>query len=252
VVFRNRTNAQFRDLGASGSFGLVNIPGVWVPGSGTNNLRHYSTAANSIEIWINYDHMLAQINAQHRPTVFDYIARHELGHVIGLRDLPHRSSNCNIMCNGIGVSAANFHSTITEQDRRGASVILGQHNHDWRISLGKFTRPNGKVVNTHRIFCNICQGTQGTQTTHTICTYGGNGRCTVSACQRFRNGDVNQDGTITVADAIEIFSHLAGNPLLNAERQHLADVNGDGQVTIVDAQEILNFAAGMDSVIERP
>lgn len=57
-----------------------------------------------------------------------HTALHKLGHVIGLKDISNKVSyNDYLMCNEFG----QYHSVpkeITNNDKQGAAVILGQHS----------------------------------------------------------------------------------------------------------------------------
>lgn len=52
-------------------------------------------------------------------------------------------------------------------------------------------------------------------------------------------GDVNEDGTVDVADISAIISHMAGTAL----SEH-ADVNGDGNVDVADISNVISIMAG--------
>lgn len=61
-------------------------------------------------------------------------------------------------------------------------------------------------------------------------------------------GDVNGDGRITVADAIEIQKHIASLVTLEGEQLAAADTNADGRITVADAIEIQKHIAGITSL----
>ena len=52
-------------------------------------------------------------------------------------------------------------------------------------------------------------------------------------------GDVDGDGNITAADALEVLKAVVGNVTLTADQEVLADVDGDGKVSSADALYIL-------------
>lgn len=53
-------------------------------------------------------------------------------------------------------------------------------------------------------------------------------------------GDANNDGTVTITDAVAVVNYILGNPSGSFNITQ-ADVNGDGQVTITDAVGIVNI-----------
>ncbi len=57
----------------------------------------------------------------------------------------------------------------------------------------------------------------------------------VSSKTSFVKGDVNLDGSVTLADVALIQKYLLGMKSFNAYALQLADINGDGRVTIADA-----------------
>jgi len=67
---------------------------------------------------------------------------------------------------------------------------------------------------------------------------------------RYRKGDVNGDGKIDTADALEILKNEAGlsNIISGNDRAFAAaDVNGDGRIDTEDALLILRIAAGLET-----
>ena len=61
----------------------------------------------------------------------------------------------------------------------------------------------------------------------------------------FLPGDVNQDGSITAADALLAMRYAMGLIDLTPEQLELAEMNGDGTVTAADALIILRMAMGL-------
>lgn len=55
------------------------------------------------------------------------------------------------------------------------------------------------------------------------------------------NGDINRDGTISIADATELQKHLVGLVTLSDEQLAVADTNGDGSVSVADATQIQKY-----------
>ena len=61
----------------------------------------------------------------------------------------------------------------------------------------------------------------------------------IQLCGFVKRGDVNLDGTTTIADAVTVLNAMAGEEVSGD-----ADVNGDGYVTIADFVTVLNIMAG--------
>ena len=58
------------------------------------------------------------------------------------------------------------------------------------------------------------------------------------------NGDVNGDGTVTIADVTAIVNHILGKPQSGTFNEVMADTNGDGAVTIADVTATVNLILG--------
>ncbi len=67
-----------------------------------------------------------------------------------------------------------------------------------------------------------------------------------SAPSKYKLGDVNRDGVLSIKDATLIQKHLALLSKLDSEQLLLADVNGDKSVSIKDATKIQRILAGLD------
>ncbi|MBR4869058.1 MAG: dockerin type I repeat-containing protein, partial [Clostridia bacterium] len=57
-------------------------------------------------------------------------------------------------------------------------------------------------------------------------------------------GDVDGDGRVSAADALEVLKAVVGNVTLTEEQTVLADVDGDERISAVDALEILKKVVG--------
>lgn len=57
-------------------------------------------------------------------------------------------------------------------------------------------------------------------------------------------GDVNNDGTVDIFDAVKIAKYVIGGESLSEENISIADVNGDGEANIYDATAIAKTAIG--------
>ena len=62
--------------------------------------------------------------------------------------------------------------------------------------------------------------------------------------QAYELGDVNQDGTITLGDAVLLYAYIRGKTTLNQEQLHMCDLNGDGNVTLGDAVLLYAYIRG--------
>jgi hypothetical protein len=58
-------------------------------------------------------------------------------------------------------------------------------------------------------------------------------------------GDVNNDGSVDVIDAIMVLKHVVGVEALTAEQIPRADMNKDTQIDVIDAIKILRKAVGL-------
>ncbi|MBQ9558557.1 MAG: dockerin type I repeat-containing protein [Bacteroidaceae bacterium] len=56
-------------------------------------------------------------------------------------------------------------------------------------------------------------------------------------------GDVNKDGSITIADVTMLVNQVLGKETPTVA----ADVNGDGAVTIADVTKLVNIVLGKDN-----
>ncbi|MCM1333474.1 MAG: hypothetical protein NC084_13765 [Bacteroides sp.] len=142
IVFKNKTNKQMSAINRDSSWGCVRR-GVATYDTTTN---HYSTAAGSVEVWINWNDILSKKSSG----CSTHTALHELGHVIGLKDISEDvSPNAYLMCNGFG-SSYSIPKSITENDKQGAAVILGQHTSH---SFQTYKKHNATY---HRTTCTVC------------------------------------------------------------------------------------------------
>ena len=57
-------------------------------------------------------------------------------------------------------------------------------------------------------------------------------------------GDVDGDGKVTTADALQALQGAVGKTALAAGKEAAADMNGDGRITTADALEVLQKAVG--------
>ncbi|MBR6548634.1 MAG: hypothetical protein IKT68_03730, partial [Clostridia bacterium] len=57
-------------------------------------------------------------------------------------------------------------------------------------------------------------------------------------------GDVDGDGKVSAADALEVLKNVVGNATFTADQKELADVDGNGRVTSADALYILKKVVG--------
>lgn len=141
VLFRNKSAEQMAEIAGSTTWAVVYRSGAEKDSS---NYEHYNTSAGSVEIWINWNDVLVNKST----TAKTHVPLHELGHVIGLKDIPSSASiNSYLMCNEFGNSTPP--TVITNADKQGAAVILGQH------TSHNFVYTNYSST-AHKKYCTIC------------------------------------------------------------------------------------------------
>lgn len=158
VIFRNKSADQMAEVAGRTTWAVVYRSGAK---KDTSDYEHYSTDAGSVQIWVNWNDVLINKSS----TAKTHVPLHELGHVIGLKDIPSSVSvNSYLMCNDFGNSVAP--TTITNADKQGAALILGQHTSHSFL----YTRNNST---SHKKYCKIC----GIYNYYTH-TYNSSGTCT--------------------------------------------------------------------------
>lgn len=68
--------------------------------------------------------------------------------------------------------------------------------------------------------------------------------CTVTVTDDVKLGDIDADGSITIADALTIFKSKTGEITLSATAQWAADTDKNGKVELADALRIFKFKSG--------
>lgn len=144
VVFVSKTPAEMLLAGKTETtWALVYRSGAVDDGT---SLNHYSTSAHSVEIWVNWDEVVSKKSTRAKT----HVPLHEIGHVIGLKDIPASvSPNAYLMCNEFGTSYS-VPNAITETDIKGAAVILGLH------TTHNFTTYANHSSTAHRKHCSLC------------------------------------------------------------------------------------------------
>ncbi|MDN7024301.1 hypothetical protein FGU65_05240 [Methanoculleus sp. FWC-SCC1] len=84
----------------------------------------------------------------------------------------------------------------------------------------------------------------------TITTIRGTVNTTTIPVTVIRNGDVNEDGTVTIADAAYLARHLLGVPGYENMTKPAGDVSGDGRITMYDALFIARHITGQQEFAE--
>jgi hypothetical protein len=128
----------------------------------------------------------------------------------------------------------------------------------WEIKAGEpnICSRDGFCLDCDKVFKQICADNSASHVVGACIEWEGKGiKCSHCACvsagSRVR-GDVNDDGAVTIIDALEILMFLAGLPseLDNPDNYDAArDITGGAVPSISDALEILMHLAGMDSAI---
>lgn len=143
VIFLNKTATEMAKAFGSSSWAVTYREKAKDDGTEYN---HYSTAAGNVEIWVDWTTISSK-----SPNAKNHVPRHELGHVIGLVDVPSSvSPNAHIMCNGFG-SNYTPPTSISAADLQGAAVILGQHQHS--VSAIQYKYYNSTYC---RKTCTVC------------------------------------------------------------------------------------------------
>lgn len=121
VVFLDKTSDQM-----SAEFGYSAWAVTYRSKAGSDSNNHYYTTSGNVEIWVNWTDVVSNKSSRAKT----HVPLHELGHVIGLKDVPASvSPNAYLMCNEFGTSYS-VPNEITATDKQGAAFILGQHvNH---------------------------------------------------------------------------------------------------------------------------
>ncbi len=147
IKFCKKTLAQMQKVNKGNAWAFV-----YRSKATTDSNSHYTLNSGNVEIWVNWDDVLSA-KATGCKT---HTALHELGHVIGLVDIPASvSPNAYLMCNEFG-SYYSVPKEITINDKQGAAVILGQHTNHSFSNSGTW---NEKIDNTqHRRICSVCEG----------------------------------------------------------------------------------------------
>ena len=74
-----------------------------------------------------------------------------------------------------------------------------------------------------------------------------NSQTTVKPAERL-NGDINNDGKITAADARLLLRHTAKLESLDSETLKYSDANKDGRISAADARLLLRVSAKLESL----
>lgn len=145
VRFCKKTLSQMQKLNKQNAWAFV-----YRTKANTDSKNHYKTTAGNVEIWVNWDDVLSA-KASGCKT---HTALHELGHVIGLKDISADvSPNAYLMCNEFGKNYS-VPKSITAADIKGAAVILGQHTvHSFKYNILN--------ENQHIRACSKCGGYTG-------------------------------------------------------------------------------------------
>lgn len=192
VRFRNKKADDMAKVASSTTWAITYRAGAKSDGTSYN---HYSTASDSIEIWINYNSVLVNKSS----TAKTHVPLHELGHVIGLVDIPKNvSTNSYLMCNEFGNSVAP--TKITEADLQGAAVILGQHT----VHSFKYSNYSTEI---HKKLCNTCGAYNYYYHTfsNNVCKYCGYRKTSTTGTAEYEDNDVMIDDNGEVEIKAEVY-----------------------------------------------
>ena len=73
--------------------------------------------------------------------------------------------------------------------------------------------------------------------------------CNITVYSTESKGDVNEDGSLNVADLMMSIQHVSGRTELQGAALWAADVNGDGTVNVVDLMRLLHYISGRSSTL---
>ena len=165
VKFISKSSTDFAAVfGSTNGWG-----GVYRSNATADSDNHYNLTAGNVEIWINWNEVLSQKPYSSRVNCCNHTTQHELGHVLGLKDIPASAAYTgHIMCNEFG-SNYPVPTTISSNDVQGAAVILGRHKNTDHSFTNMYIFHNQTY---HRNPCSLCGGYK--LTTHTYV----NGTCT--------------------------------------------------------------------------
>jgi len=116
--------------------------------------NHVLTTNNNMQISVNWRVVCGDGTTTYpgkSQNAKNHIATHELGHFVGLKDIPASvSSNAYLMCNEFGSLPAQ--ASLTSQDIQGAAVILGVHTNNNHV----FNPPVSHDSTYNRESCKYC------------------------------------------------------------------------------------------------
>lgn len=188
VVFKNKTANQMNVKFGYTAWAVTNRSDAKIADT---KLHHYSTAAGSVEIWVDWNTVSGKSDRSKT-----HVPLHELGHVIGLVDIPKSVSvNSYLMCNDFGSTAP---ITITNADAKGAAVILGQHTHT--VKSIPFVKYNDTYC---KRTCSICKAYNYYKHTfsNNVCKWCGYKKTTTTSVGDYEN--YNMQVNEAIGDEVE-------------------------------------------------
>ena len=111
-----------------------------------------------------------------------------------------------------------------------AQTEIGMVAHQW--DNGIVTKAAAPGVKGEKVFtCTVCKTTVTEE---------------IPALAQHKKGDVDLDGTVSVADARLALRAAVGLDTLSDEKYFVADVDGQDGISVADARLILRVAVGLD------
>lgn len=125
---------------------------------------------------------------------------------------------------------------VDQKAAAGSTVTFGVNGEDT-----DYVYPNLDEVGKDQELTLLITSNDGTAMKKTTLYYSTGGDYAV---KQYKLGDVDDNGDITPADALEVLKHAVGKITLTGNPFLAADVNKDTDVTVVDSLEILKFSVG--------
>lgn len=131
------------------------------------------------------------------------------------------------------------------EECRGVAEVMAKDGYTWlylrvrsnvasgeTVTFKVYNKAEGKAYNIVETVAFASNGLEGMPSAPITLTL-----------RRYTLGDVNDDGTINVADVTSILSIMAGNQS-GSLIQEAADVNEDGTINVADVTSVLSIMAG--------
>lgn len=134
-------------------------------------------------------------------------------------------------------TASNTIIYVNQKAATGDTVTFGKAGSDY-----VFPNLDGLAEDEDQLLTLLITSNDGTAMKKTTLYYSTGGSYDV---KQYTLGDVDENGDITPADALEVLKHAVGKITLAGNQYLAADVvKSDGGITVMDALEILKYSVG--------